>query len=83
MKRAYLREKVKEKIIVPVHMDTERMPADMLTKSMNRKLLTRHMERIGMIRIDKLLECLREHVENMVYSNIGNHIYKLITELFI
>ncbi len=29
----------------------ERMPADMLTKSMNSKLLTWHMERIGMIRM--------------------------------
>jgi hypothetical protein len=52
VKRAYLMDKVKEQIIVPVHMDTERMPADMLTKSMNRKLLTRHMERIGMIRLN-------------------------------
>jgi len=37
IKRAYIREKINNKTIMPIYRETEKMPADMLTKSMNRK----------------------------------------------
>ena len=51
IKRSFFREHVEEGEIQPLHMDTEHMPADMGTKPLCRKLLTRHMAKVGMERV--------------------------------
>jgi len=51
VKRAYVREKIEEGVLVMTHCDTERMTADMGTKPLCKKLLQRHMEAIGMVAI--------------------------------
>jgi hypothetical protein len=48
VKRSFVREHIEEGEIEPLHMDTEHMPADMGTKPLCRKLLTRHMEKVYM-----------------------------------
>ena len=51
VKRSFFREHVEADVIHPLHMDTEQMPADMGTKPVCRKLMTRHMTKVGMVRI--------------------------------
>ena len=51
LKRSFLKEKIEEGLIAPIHRDTDKMPADMLTKSMTRLLLHKHMTSIGMERV--------------------------------
>jgi hypothetical protein len=51
IKRSFFREHVNDGEIEPLHMDTEHMPADMGTKPLCRKLLTRHMAKVGMERV--------------------------------
>ena len=51
VKRSFYREHVEGERILPLHMDTEHMPADMETKPMCRKLMTRHMQKVGMERL--------------------------------
>ncbi len=56
IKRAYVKEKIEDGIVVITHCDTERMCADMETKPLAKKLLHRHMEAIGMVIIaDKIV----------------------------
>ncbi len=52
IKRAYVKEKIEEGVVVVTHCDTERMCADLGTKPLGRKLLQRHMEAMGMVIID-------------------------------
>ena len=49
VKRAYFREKVEQGVLVAMHRDTDKMPADMGTKAVGRELLTKHMKSIGMV----------------------------------
>jgi hypothetical protein len=51
VKRSYFREQVIGGIIEPQHLRTEEMPADMGTKPLPRKLMTRHMKAMGMVKI--------------------------------
>jgi len=51
IKRAYVREKIEDGVLVVVHCDTERMSADMGTKPLCKKLMLRHMGAIGMVDI--------------------------------
>ena len=51
VKRAYFREKVEQGVLVAMHRDTDKMPADMGTKAVGRELLTKHMKSIGMVPI--------------------------------
>jgi hypothetical protein len=55
VRRMYIRQNITDKVITPVHMDTDLMPADMLTKSINKELLLRHMKKIGMIRLNEII----------------------------
>ena len=51
VKRSFFREQCDEGRIEPLRMDTENMPADMKTKQLCRKLLTKHMQKVGMVRV--------------------------------
>ena len=51
VKRSYFREQVVGGLIEPKHLGTEDMPADMGTKPLSRKLMTRHMKKMGMVRV--------------------------------
>jgi hypothetical protein len=51
VKRSYFREQVTGGVIDPQHLRTEEMPADMGTKPLTRKLMTRHMKAMGMVKI--------------------------------
>ena len=51
VKRSYFREQVTGGLIEPKHLGTEEMPADMGTKPLSRKLMTRHMKTMGMVRV--------------------------------
>ena len=55
VKRSFFREHVEADLIQPVHMDTEHMPADMGTKPIGRKLLAKHMQKVGMVRVSRPL----------------------------
>ena len=51
VKRSFFREQVEDGEIEPLRMDTENMPADMGTKPLCRKLLTKHMTKVWMVRL--------------------------------
>ena len=52
VKRSYFREQVTGGVIEPMHLRTEEMPADMGTKPLTRKLMTRHMKAMGMNKLN-------------------------------
>ncbi len=52
IKRAFVKEKVEDGVVAMVHCDTERMVADMGTKPLCKKLLYKHMMKIGMVNCD-------------------------------
>jgi hypothetical protein len=51
VKRSFFREHVESDEIQPLHMDTENMPADMGTKPLCKKLLEKHMKKVGMVQV--------------------------------
>ena len=51
VKRSFFREHVEADEIEPLHMDTEHMPADMGTKPLCKKLLEKHMKKVGMVKV--------------------------------
>ena len=49
VKRMYFREKVEQGVLVALHRDTDKMPADMGTKAVGRLLMSKHMQYMGMV----------------------------------
>ena len=53
IRRNYTLEGIQEKIDKPVHLDTSKQPADMLTKDKPYRLLYFNMKQAGMERIER------------------------------
>ena len=51
VKRSFYREHIEDGKIEPLHMDTDNMPADMGTKPLCKKLLTKLMTKVWMVRV--------------------------------
>jgi hypothetical protein len=51
VKRSFYREHVDAGELEPLHMDGLYMPADMGTKPLCRKLMTRHMQKVNMVKV--------------------------------
>ena len=52
IRRNYTLEGIQEKVVRPLHMDTTKQPADMLTKDKSFRMLHMNMKQAGMVKLD-------------------------------